>query len=392
MKLADLKTKIQEEVETHRQGIVDLSLKIHANPEIAWQEVKASGWLTDYLEKNGFKVERGICGLPTAFRASYGEGKPVVAYVCQYDAVTNTSHGCGHNIIAAAGVGASVAAKLAADQFGGTILVIGTPAEEVLGGKVIMVEKKAFASIDVALMVHPTGEHDWAGISSTNMTTLTVEFWGKEAHAAADPWDGISALQAMISAFNNINALRLHIKDKARVHGIITDGGKAANVVPEHCAGTFMIRSVEEAYLDELCEKVLSCFKGAALSIGARLGYRWGTKIYRMHPNHVLLGLWRNNMATLGRKVREIKDVQASSDMGNVSLVVPSIFPLIAIASKPLATHSAEFHAAAVSDAGNQGVIDSAKALAMTATDVMAQPETLSQVREEFLQMSKQVE
>ncbi len=385
MKLEKLKKEIQEEVEAHRRELIDLSLKIHSNPELAWQEHKSAGWIADFLEENGFEVERGICDLPTAFRAHYGRGKPVIAFMAEYDALPDVGHGCGHNIICASAVGAGIAAKLVADQIGGKILVMGTPAEERLGGKIVMADNGAFDGIDVALMLHPRGQGNPVGLLHLTAISLDVEFWGKSSHAAAAPWDGVSALEALVLAINNINALRFHIKDRSRIAGIITDGGKFPNVVPEHAAAIYMIRAANDVYLDELCEKVLDCFKGAALSTGARLDYRWGLRCSAMRHNPVLIELWTDNMQTLGRRINEISDTGGSTDMGNVSVIVPSIHPFIAMSSGLLALHSTEAAVAAASDAGMEALIDGAKALAMTAADVISQPETLSQIKEEFL-------
>lgn len=386
MELQKLKMQIQDEVEARRQELVDLSLKIHANPEVGWQEEKASGWLTDYLEKNGFQVERDICDLPTAFRARYGQGKPIIAIIAEYDALPGIGHGCGHNIIGTAAIGAGIAAKLAADQVGGTILVFGTPAEELLGGKVIMAERGAFEGIDVGMIVHPRGKWNWLHLRHLAVINLEVEFWGKPAHASAAPWDSINALEAIIQSFNGINSLRQHIKDNARIHGIITDGGKAANIIPEHSAGLFMVRAIDDAYLDELSEKVLNCFKAAAVSTGARLEYRWGLRCPAMRHNSALLQLWADNMQTLGRgvDVDEGKEPTGSVDMGNVSAIAPSIHPYIAISPERLTPHSAEFTTATASDAGMEALIDGAKALAMTAADVISLPEALSRIKEEF--------
>ncbi len=391
MELEKLKEKIQEEVEVHRRELIDLSLKIHANPEVGWQEEKASGWLTDCLEKNGFQVERGICNLPTAFRARYGQGKPVIAIMAEYDALPGIGHGCGHNIIGTAAIGAGIAAKLAADQIGGTISVFGTPAEELLGGKVIMAERGAFEGIDVGMMLHPRGKYNWLHIRHLAVINLEVEFWGKPAHAASAPWNGINALEAMIQSFNGINSLRQHIKDNARIHGVITDGGKVANIIPEHSAGLFMVRAIDDAYLDELSEKVLNCFKAAAVSTGARLEYRWGLRCSAMCHNFVLLQLWADNMQTLGRRVDEGEEPAGSVDMGNVSAIVPSMHPFIAISPERLTLHSAEFATAAVSDAGMEALIDGTKALAMTAADVIGLPEALSRIKKEFLNARKQL-
>ena len=385
MDLLKLKKEIQKEVDAHRQELIDLSLRIHANPELGYEEFKASGWLTEYLEENGFKVERGICDLPTAFRASYGQGKPVIALVAEYDALPDVGHGCGHNIIGVAATGAGIAAKLAVDQDGGTILVMGCPAEEKLGGKVIMVDKGAFDGIDAAMMMHPRGQVAPVGMRSLAMISLDVEFWGKSSHAAAFPWDGINALDALILAMQNIHALRFHFKDRNRVAGIITDGGKAPNVIPEHAAGIFMIRTPSNEELDGLCEKVLNCFKGAAVATGARLEYKWGLQVSTLRNDPVLTQLWTDNMRALGREVVDIEDHPGgSTDMGNVSVVVPSIHSFIVISSEVLPGHTHERAIAAASDAGMKALIDGAKALAMTTADVICQPEALSQIKEEF--------
>ena len=382
--LEKLKKQIQDDVDARRSELIELSLKIHANPELAWEEIKASGWLTEYLEKSSFIVGRGICDLPTAFMARYGQGKPVLAIMAEYDALPDIGHGCGHNIIGTSAVGAAVAAKIAVEQSGGTIIVMGTPAEEQLGGKVIMAEKGAFSGIDTAMMVHPRGQGNPVGARMLAAVPLEVEFWGRTSHAAAAPWDSINALEALILAINNINALRFHMRDISRVAGVITDGGKVPNVVPDHSAGSFMVRATDDKSLDELCEKILNCFKAAALSTGARLDYRWGLKCSAMRNNLALAQLWTNNMQTLGRQVDEIIDIPASTDTGNVSHLVPSIEPWIAISSEPIGLHTPEFAAAASGDAANEALIDGAKALAMTAADILTQPDTLSRIKEEF--------
>ena len=384
-----------------------ISDAIWSYAELGLQEFKSSKLLADNLEQAGFRVERGLAGMPTCFVASYGTGKPVIGILGEFDALPMLSqkgrvpkqnpiiegapgHGCGHNIIGTAAVGAGIAARLAAEKVGGTILVFGTPAEEHVGGKVVMAERGAFEGIDVGMMVHPRGAHNWLGLRNLAMINLEVEFWGKPAHASAAPWDGINALEAMLQSFNGINSLRQHIKNNARIHGVITDGGKVANVIPEHSAGTFMVRALDDAYLDELSEKVLNCFKAAALSTGARLEYRWGFRCSAMRHNYTLIQLWADNMQTLGRTVQEIGDTPTgSTDMGNVSVIAPSMHPYIAISPRPLTPHSAEFATAAASDTGMEGLIDAAKALAMTAADVISQPEALSQIREEFLNTSK---
>ena len=386
MGTAELKASVIAKVEAQRQQLRNLSLKIHSNPELGFHEVKAAAWLAQYLEKNGFAVERGICELETAFRGSYGKGKPAIALLAEYDALPKLGHACGHNLIAGGSVGAAVAAKAAIDQFGGSVQVIGTPAEELYGGKVIMVERGAFDSVDAAMMVHP-GSHNAAVTLALACIALEVEFFGRSAHAAGHPEAGINALEAMLLSFTAINSLRQHIKDKVRIHGIITDGGDAANVVPAHSAGNFLVRAEDDAYLDELKERVLDCFVGGATATGARLEYRWGeTRYAPMRNNITLAKLFKHNMQSLGRKI-PLSDPDrsfGSTDMGNVSQVVPGIHPGVAIVSPGVVNHSPEFALAACSEAGIEGMLDAAKAMAMTIVDLIASPETLAQVKQEF--------
>ncbi len=381
-----LKALVIKEVDSHQDQLRDLSLKIHSTPELGFHETKAVGWLTQYLKKNGFSVEQGVSGLSTAFSGSYGKGKPAIAILAEYDALPKLGHACGHNLIAGSAVGAGVASKLAIDQFGGSVLVIGTPAEELYGGKAIMVERGAFDNVDIAMMVHP-GAYDAVTTQALACISLDVEFFGKAAHASARPESGINALEAMLLSFAAINSLRQHIKDKARLHGIITDGGEAANIVPAHSAASFIVRAEDDAYLDELKEKVLNCFVGAATATGARLEYRWGGVSYAPLRNNLALAkLFQQNMQSLGRKVLLAEPAKAfgSTDMGNVSQIVPAIHPTVAIAPNGVTIHSPEFAQAAASEAGIKGMLDSAKALAMTIVDLVANPETLARVKQEF--------
>ncbi len=390
MDTESLKTSITGEIDSRSHEFAELSLKIHANPELGFQEVKAAAWLTQYLEENDFSIERGICELPTAFRGSYGVGEPVIALLAEYDALPDLGHACGHNIIATCAVGAGVAAKLAIDQCGGSIVVIGTPAEELYGGKATMIDRGAFNDVNIAMMV-PPGTCDTATIQVLARQHLEVEFFGKAAHAAGQPEAGINALEALMQSFAAINSLRQHIKDKARIHGIITDGGKAPNIVPAHSAGSFIVRAEEDAYLDELKERVLSCFIGAATASGARLEYRWGEVRYApMRNNLTLARLFSQNMQSLGRQIKLFEPNQTfgSTDMGNVSQVVPGIHPFVAIAPIEVANHSPQFASAAASETGIRGLIDAAKALAMTVVDLTADSEIISQVKQEFQQQN----
>ena len=388
MNIEKVKTQVCHQIETHHPQLNELSLKIHSNPELGFQESKAAAWLTQYLKENGFSIERGICELPTAFRASYGEGNPAIAILAEYDALPKLGHACGHNIIAASAVGAGIAAKPAIDQFGGNILVIGTPAEELHGGKAIMAKRGAFDHVDIAMIAHP-GVRNVAAIQALACQSLEVEFLGKAVHAATRPEKGINALEAMLQSFTAINSLRQHIKNKARIHGIITDGGEAANIVPAHSAGVFIVRAEDNTYLDELKQKVINCFAGAATATGARLEYRWGdTRYAPMRNNLTLARLFQQNMQSLGRKVKLTDPSSAfgSTDMGNISQLLPSIHPMVAIAPQEVVIHSTQFASAAASETGSRALFDAAKALAMTVVDLVANAEAVVRIKEEFHQ------
>ncbi len=383
-----LKQLVIQEIDRRRGELVELSLRLHANPEVAFQEEKAAAWLSDYLESNGFSVQRGICQIPTAFEAAYGKGEPRVAFLAEYDALPGVGHGCGHNIIGTASTAAGLAAKAVADETGGTVLVIGTPAEEAAGGKVYMAARGAFHGLDCAMMAHP-GSRDVVIAHALACLELEVEFHGKAAHAAARPEAGINALDAVVAAFVNVGLLRQQLRDSARVHGIITDGGQAVNVIPHHTAASLLIRAEDDQYLDEhLKPKVLACFEAAAQATGCRLEHRWGeeSRYKAMRTNMPLAEAYKSNIEALGRKIMEpeARRSMGSTDMGNVSAIVPAMHPTIAIAPPEVPIHTEEFREIAASDLGHQGLLDSAKALAMTAVDVLADPELRRRMREEF--------
>jgi amidohydrolase len=312
----------------------------------------------------------------------------VIAIIAEYDALPELGHACGHNLIAASAAGTGLASRVAVDRLGGCITIFGTPAEELHGGKGIMAKHGAFTNIDIAMMVHPSTANT-ATTQALTCQTLNIEFIGKPSHAAARPDSGINALEAMIQSFNAINSLRQHIKSTARIHGIITDGGEAANIVPAYSAGIFMIRTEDEAYLDELKEKVLNCFVGASMATGARLKYTWGEVCYLSMLNNMNLArLFQKNMQSLGRRVSllDIGTAFGSTDMGNISQLVPSIHARVAITRKQVLIHSPQFARAAASEAGIKGMIDSAKAMAMTVVDLLANPETVTRIIKEFEQ------
>jgi amidohydrolase len=382
----DLKRRACAAVDADAEPLIALSHRIHAHPELAFNEVQASAWVSAYLRERRFAVAAGHGGLPTAFRAVAGEGRPAVAILAEYDALPGIGHGCGHNIIAtaAAGAGAGVAAVI--DQLRGSVQVIGTPAEEVYGGKVAMIREGAFDGLDAAIMTHP-GTRDAVVAKALACAELRVEFHGREAHAAAQPERGINALEAMILAYNAINSLRQHMRRTARVHGVITDGGQAPNIVPGHSAASFLVRAEGDAYLEELKVRVAACFEAGATATGATLDLQWNINQYAaMNTNPALAEVCRRNLALLGRDVPDDENPRplGSTDMGNVSKILPGIHPTVAIAPLEVNGHSPEFARYAVSEAGDRAVIDGAKALAMTAIDILADGDLRQRMRADF--------
>jgi amidohydrolase len=383
-----LKHKATGEIDRRRKDLIELSLRIHAKPEVAFEEHASSAALADLLEANGFAVERGICDIATAFRASVGSGDPRVAFIAEYDALPGVGHGCGHNIIGTASCAAGIALRPLLEETGGTLMVIGTPAEEAAGGKVYMAARGAFEGLDCALMVHP-GNRNTAEAFALACLELDVEFDGRAAHAAARPEAGLNALDAMVAAFVNVGLLRQQLRDSARVHGIITDGGQAVNVIPHRTSAQLLIRSEDDEYMDEVLKpKVLACFEGAAAATGCELKYRWGeeSRYKAMRTNRALAEAYRANVEALGRQVVEQESHRSmgSTDMGNVSTLVPAIHPSIAIAPQHVPVHTVEFREIAASEDGHRGLIDSAKALAMTGIDVLLDGELRRRMREEF--------
>jgi len=385
MQIQEVKLRVSEEIDRHAVELRELSLKIHANPELGFAERKAALWLTEYLASHGFEINTGICDMPTAFEARYGKGHPAIAFLAEYDALPSVGHACGHNLIATSAVGAALGAKPAIDIYGGSIYVIGTPAEEMYGGKAIMAKRGWFHNLDAAMLVHPDNA-DIATAQALACQTLDVEFIGKASHAAARPEVGINALEAMLLSFASINALRQHIRSSARVHGIITDGGQAVNVVPAHSAGTFLVRARDDQYLDELKEKVLNCFTGAAIATGAKLKYKWDEARYATMRNNIPMAkLYQQNMRPLKRNplLTESSDAFGSTDMGNVSHIIPTIQPYVGIA-RGTPIHTPEFAIAAASEDGMKGMLDAAKGMACTAVDLLGDPAIMDRVKEDF--------
>jgi len=385
--LDERKDTLLAAVDRLRPDLEELSLRIHANPELALEEHRAAGWLSDRLQAGGFAVERGVAGLETAFIGRYrgGDG-PTIGIFAEYDALPGIGHGCGHNVIGASALGAGLALKEAWPDLPGEIVVFGSPAEEADGGKIDMIQAGLLEGVAAAMMVHPGVRND-AVASLIAMLDVIAEYHGRASHASSKPEDGVNALDALVIAYAGIAALRQHIRSDARIHGIITDGGKAPNVVPDYAAGRFYLRAREDAYLDQLLERVLGCFRAGAEATGARMEYSFPTRRFSaIRNNPTLVELFRANYRRIGREETPPDPARGSgsSDMGNVSLVVPSIHPSIAIAPTEVAGHSIEFAQAAGSPAGMDGLADAAKAMALTVADLLLRPEALTRAAEEF--------
>ena len=384
----ELKQRIVDEVDARRDELIRISDTIHANPELAFQEFEAAALLTSVLEREGFAVQRGVAGLETAFVASYTSQKgdrPVVALLAEYDALADLGHACGHNIIGTASVGAALALRPILDEIAGTIQVVGTPAEEGGGGKVIMAEAGVFDGVDVAMMVHPS-TRTMTRRTSLACYELKMEFFGQSAHAAGSPDKGVNALDACILTYNNISLLRQQLTDDVRVHGIITHGGAAPNIIPDYTAAEFLVRAAEKDHALAMLDKVEDCARAGALAAGAEVRLTRGDGYYaNMVPSTVLADLFDANLTALGREVQlpPSSGRMGSTDMGNVSHVVPALHPYITIAPDEVAGHSPEFRAASASPEGHAGLLDAAKALAMTAIDLFSNPALVDAAWEE---------
>ncbi len=384
----ELKSRVMAEIDAQRDELIRISDTIHAKPELAFQEFEAVALLTSVLEQEGFAVQRGAAGLETAFIASYTSQKgdrPVVALLAEYDALAGLGHACGHNIIGTASVGAALALRPVLDEIAGTIQVAGTPGEEGGGGKIFMVEAGLFDDMDAAMMVHPS-TRTMTRRNSLACYELKMEFFGQSAHAAGSPDKGINALDACVLTYNNISLLRQQLTDDVRVHGIITHGGAAPNIIPDYTAAKFLVRAAEKDDALAVLDKVEDCARAGALAAGAEVKLTRGEKYYaNMVPGTVLADLFDTNLTALGREVQlpEPSGRMGSTDMGNVSHVVPALHPYITIASEEVAGHSPEFRAASASPEGHAGLLDAAKALAMTAVDLFSNPALVDAAREE---------
>lgn len=378
----DARQGARERADEVRTRAIELSHRIHANPELGFEEEKACDWLCGALADEGFSVEAGVCDLPTSFVARYGSGPLHIAICAEYDSLPGVGHACGHNIIAASAFAAGVAAKAVADDVGLTISVLGTPAEEVgdSGGKILMLERGAFDGVHAAMMIHPA-PFEAATPRLIAASMFDVHYHGKESHAAAYPEIGVNAADAITIAQTAIGLLRQHMRHTDRVHGIVTKGGDAPNIVPAHTSARYIVRSPTLVELEDLKPRVMRCFEAGAIATGARLEVQGGTKPYAevMH-DAAIAAAYRRNAEAAGRSFPELgatlERATGSTDMGNISLAIPSIHPFIGIDSLPAVNHQPEFTAHCIKEAADRAVYEGALAMAWTAID-MASDETL---------------
>ena len=382
----ELKQEVVQYIDAHLEEYIKIADTIFANPEIGFEEVNSSRLLGNKLTEHGFAVTFGIAELPTAFLARYSgqEDGPRVALMAEYDALAEIGHACGHNLIGTQSVAAAIAVKSILSELAGEILVIGSPAEEGGGGKAILVENGVFDDVDVALMMHPS-RHNMTRRTTLANVGFKFEYFGKSSHAGSAPEKGINALNAVIHLFNGINALRQHVEPSVRIHGIITNGGDATNMVPAYSSASIAVRANNKHNLDHVVKQVLDCAKAGARATGAELRYeRPSFAIEAMMPNPILADLVDANMETLGLEVLEpwAGMKMGSTDMGNVSQVVPSLHPFIYLTDFP--SHSAEFKELAGSKAGHEIMRKASKILAMTLIDLLTSPEYVDQAKLAF--------
>ncbi len=387
---AALKQIACDRVDELAQPLIDVSRDIHAHPELAFAEHHACAVLCDTLAAHGLPVQRSVYGLETAFESEFAGGAdgPRVAVLAEYDALPGIGHACGHNLIATAALGATLALAAVRDQLRGTVRLLGTPAEEKGGGKELMMRAGAFDGVDAAMMMHPSG------INLTTMPCICVaevrvEYHGRAAHASAMPHRGINALDGLLLAYQAISNLRQHIQSTERIHGIVTDGGMAPNIVPDFAAGEFYVRAANLKDLARLKPRVQACFEAGAKGSGCEVDVKWaGVDYMDLNTSAPLASSFQRNAESLGRVFFPMEKLPAgssgSTDMGNVSYNVPSIHPMLAAAPSNVMIHHPDFAKWAGSEMGDKAALDGAKALAMTAIDYLSSPALQNEARRAF--------
>jgi amidohydrolase len=382
-----LKQRVAAAVERLGDQLTALSLDIHAHPELAFQETHAADRVGRFLTEQGFKVEAGVGGIPTAFRASLETGPgPTLAILCEYDALPGVGHACGHNVIAAAGAGAGAALMAARDGLPpGRVVVIGTPAEERGGGKGCLVEAGLLRDVDAAMMIHGFDRtllhQDLLGVAR-----VTFEWEGRASHASVDPWEGVNALDACVATFNGVAMLRQQMRPDCRIHGVVAEGGIAGNIIPERAVADFNVRGPSLEAMWALHRRVVACAEAAAVATATRLTVTRHSDVYEpMRRNQGLLDVFAANLGASGlAEGPAAPDRLASSDIGNVSQVTPTIHAWVQIAALGTAIHTREFATAAAAPSARAGLLAGAKLMALSAVDLLADPPRLRAIKEEF--------
>jgi amidohydrolase len=383
----EAKARLAAAVESNRDEIVGLSRRIHANPEIAYEERQAAAWVADALAAHGFEVEAAAGRLETAVRAVRRGGRdgdgPRIGILAEYDALPGLGHGCGHNTMAASAVGAAIALAAIGDELSGEIVFLGCPAEERGSGKAQMIEDGLFAGIDAALLFHPCDRNH---VESQPLASEDVDvvFSGLQAHASADPWRGRNALDAMIQLFASVGLWRQQLRPDARVHGIIQEGGTAANIIPDRTRAWFMLRSPNQAYYREMQERFNAIADGAALATGTSVEVTYSGGAMSMNRNTTLEARWVANAAAYGIADQGPDPTSGSTDMGNVSWVCPTIHPELAICDEGVAAHSIEFRDAAAAPRADEVTLLAATLVAQVAYELFADPDLVAAAWAEF--------
>ena len=388
----EILNKLENKFSEIFEDLKELNEYIYKNPELGRKEFKACEAHKNLLKKYGFEVEENYIGIPTAYLAKYSSGKKgiKIGYLAEYDALPEIGHGCGHNILGTTSIGAGILLKEYIDEFGGEVLIFGTPAEETFGAKVDMAEAGCFDDIDVAMISHPTGKNHEKSGTSQAMEALQFTFRGKTAHAAGDPYNGINALDGVIQFFNSVNALRQQTKTSARIHGIISNGGEAANIIPDLAVANFYVREATTKDMLKLSERVKNCAKGAALATGTSLeieNYEYTFK--HLVTNEKLSSIYTKNLELQGIKDIPMSDPTGSSDCGDVSHHCPTIHTYFPISKCELTGHSIEFAKATITEEAYKGMKEAIFALVMTGKDILSNPNLLKEIKDEFNQMKK---
>ncbi len=387
--MSSQKSRLGAEVDALAGELYGVSDFLYEHPEIGYQEVKACEFLSGFLEKHGFAVERGAGGVKTAFLARMAgreKDRPAVAFLAEYDALPGVGHGCGHNLIAASGVGAAVALSRVLEGISGGVAVVGTPAEEGGGGKILLAQAGVFSQMDMAIMCHPSRLNRPVE-EMLGRVKFKVEFFGKAAHASLSPDQGVNALDALVGAYHHISALRQSLRPDARIHGIITHGGDAPNIIPKYSAGLFYIRAATRGYRDELFRRVEKCIEGAAVATGTTYKIEVGEPTFDpIRRNLPLEEAVRANMENLGIAIDPDDGRRGSSDIGNLSYFLPAVHPTLAIVDSDVPGHSEPFREATRTPRGRAALLTAAKFLSMTGYDFLTSEALRQKVKEAFQQ------